>query len=123
MSPQLANTLETLIQSLETTLGILQGEGSAELHASLHDHNKLPDKELAAQAGRAVDLLHITEQLLSPGTLILADHFLGGNLKIFLSLFYFLEPSLPLLCNHIYGGNFPDEFYRLCLLKMSCGSR
>ncbi len=77
MALQVSHTLTSLIKSLESSLGILRGEVQSDLKAALHNHDRLPDKELAAQAALAIDLLHATEQLLSPGPLILADHFLG----------------------------------------------
>ncbi|MCJ1380193.1 hypothetical protein MMC17_003296 [Xylographa soralifera] len=71
------NTLTHLIDSLQSSLKLLKGKSNEELVAALHDHNKLPDKHVASLAREAVDLLHETEQLLEPGPLVLADHFLG----------------------------------------------
>ena len=70
-------TLTHLIDSLQSTLKILRGDANAQLVSELHDHDKLPSKKLAGLASQAVDLLHETEQLLEPGSLVLADHFLG----------------------------------------------
>ncbi len=70
-------TLTHLIDSLQSTLKILKDEANAQLLADLHDHNKLPRKKLVGLASQAIDLLNETEQLLEPGSLVLADHFLG----------------------------------------------
>ncbi len=71
------STLTNLIDALHSTLNILKGDAHAQLQAALHDHDKLPNRKLADLAAQAVDLLHETEQLLEPGSLVLADHFLG----------------------------------------------
>ena len=70
--------LEKLVSDLKCTWNALQ-EGSvpAELKRALHNDQGLPNKELAAVASEAVNLLHTTEQLLEPAQLVLADHFLG----------------------------------------------
>lgn len=73
----LDETLTHLVGCLQTTLSVLEGSENAELKAALHDHTKLPDKLLTKKAAKAVDLLHRAEQLLEPGPLVLADHFLG----------------------------------------------
>ena len=70
-------TLTHLIDSLQSTLKILKGDANAQLLAELHDHDKLPSRKLAGLASQAVDLLHETKRLLEPGSLVLADHFLG----------------------------------------------
>lgn len=70
-------TLTHLIDSLQSALKVLKGDAHAQLLAELHDHDKLPGKKLAGLASLAVDLLHETQQLLEPGPLVLADHFLG----------------------------------------------
>ena len=70
-------TLIHLIDSLQSALKILKGDANAQLLADLHDHNKLPSKKLVGLASQAIDLLNETEQLLEPGSLVLADHFLG----------------------------------------------
>lgn len=54
----------------------IEGTG-AELHKALHDDQTLPDKQTAAMASETVNLLRKVEQLLEPGHLVLADHFLG----------------------------------------------
>ena len=69
--------LTQLIGTLESTIKALKGDSNAALLAALHDHSKLPDKEVYGLAGRAVDLLHEAELLLEPSSLTLADHFLG----------------------------------------------
>ncbi|KAJ8069766.1 hypothetical protein OCU04_000184 [Sclerotinia nivalis] len=68
-----------LIETLGSTLKLLKGDAKDELQSMLHGHNKnqLPDKRIAGLAKTAVNLLHETEQLLEPGSLVLADHFLG----------------------------------------------
>ncbi|MCJ1352286.1 MAG: hypothetical protein MMC33_002270 [Icmadophila ericetorum] len=71
------NTLTHLIDSLRSSLKLLKGKSHSELLATLHDHDKLPDKHVANLAHEAINLLHETEQLLEPGPLVLADHFLG----------------------------------------------
>ena len=73
------NALSQLVECLQSTLSVLEGPENAHLKAALHDHSKLPDKLLARQAAKAIDLLHRTEQLLEPGPLVLADHFLGNS--------------------------------------------
>lgn len=47
------------------------------LRNKLHNSNGLPDKNIAALAARAVDVLHEVQLMLQPAQLILADHFLG----------------------------------------------
>jgi len=54
---------------------------NAELMKALHDTTCLPDKDTAQLAAQAIDLLHETAQILQPGHLILADHFLGTALS------------------------------------------
>ncbi|MCJ1401067.1 hypothetical protein MMC11_004279 [Xylographa trunciseda] len=71
------NTLDGLIGTLESTLKFLNGDAKILLQDALHNDGKLPDKKFSQKASRAVDLLHQTEQLLEPGPLVLADHFLG----------------------------------------------
>jgi hypothetical protein len=74
-------TLSDLISSLQGHLTKLKYEHKEELTAALHDHGegKLPNKKIADIASKAVDLLHETEQLLEPGSLVLADQFLGKS--------------------------------------------
>lgn len=71
------SALDHLIGTLREVLDVFKGDGKEELLAALHDHEKLPDKQLASLANKTIDLLHETEQLLEPGSLVLADHFLG----------------------------------------------
>lgn len=71
------NTLTFLIDSLRSALKVLKGDVNTQLMAELHNHDRLPNKQMAALASQAVDLLHEIEQLLEPGPLVLADHFLG----------------------------------------------
>jgi hypothetical protein len=75
-------TLNQLISSLESTVSQLKGPYRTELENALHDHDKLPDKKLSELATRAGNLLHEVEQMLEPGPLVLADHFLG-NFNLF----------------------------------------
>lgn len=49
----------------------------ATLRNKLHNSNGLPDKNIAALASKAVDVLHEVQLMLQPAQLILADHFLG----------------------------------------------
>jgi hypothetical protein len=74
---ELDSALNQLVQYLQSTMRILKGEAREHLDASLHNHQGLPDKRISELASSAVDLLHETEQLLEPGSLVLADHFLG----------------------------------------------
>jgi hypothetical protein len=74
---ELDSTLTELVRYLQSTLGILKGEAREQLEAALHNHEGLPDKKVSKLASSAVDLLNETEQLLEPGSLVLADHFLG----------------------------------------------
>lgn len=69
--------LNSLIANLQSSLAALEGEAKDEVMAALHDHDRLPDKQLSTLAAKAVDLLHRTEQLLEPSSFVLADHFLG----------------------------------------------
>ncbi|OJD30959.1 o-methyltransferase [Diplodia corticola] len=76
--------MDTLLTSLNSDLeGLLQTLKSEEvnlkLHNSLHDHGEgaLPDPKLSKLASKSIDLLHEIEQMLEPGHLVLADHFLG----------------------------------------------
>jgi hypothetical protein len=52
---------------------------NAMLMEELHNtaHMRLPDKDASSLASQTIDVLHETIQLLQPGHLILADHFLG----------------------------------------------
>ncbi|KAL6788112.1 putative O-methyltransferase [Trichoderma sp. SZMC 28012] len=75
--------MDYLLQELNTHLrsvqGHLQGKLHDELQKRLHNHEEgvLPDKELGQLATESIDLLHSIEQMLEPGHLVLADHFLG----------------------------------------------
>jgi gliotoxin/aspirochlorine biosynthesis O-methyltransferase len=70
--------LEHLISSLNDSLGALKtGATRAHLDAVLHNDTKLPEKKIATMASEAINLLHQIGQLLEPGHLVLADHFLG----------------------------------------------
>lgn len=72
--------LQHLISSLNGSLGSLKIDATrAHLDAILHNDAKLPEKKIAAMASEAIDLLHQIEQILEPGHLVLADHFLGEN--------------------------------------------
>lgn len=63
------------------------------LRNKLHDSNGLPDKNIAALAAKAVDVLHEVQLKLQPAQLILADHFLGG-------LLHSTRKQLPELLSH-----------------------
>jgi hypothetical protein len=70
--------LEQLISSLKSSLQLLTADDTrAHLDATLHNDARLPEKKLATMASETIDLLHQVEQLLEPGHLVLADHFLG----------------------------------------------
>lgn len=75
--------MEAVLQSLNRQLGSLRdqlkGELQEELQAILHNHDKgaLPESRIASVAAQSIDLLHEVEQMLEPGHLVLADHFLG----------------------------------------------
>lgn len=84
-TPSSTSNMEEILQSLNGQLGSvrdqLKGRLHEELQASLHNHDKgaLPDSRIASVAARSIDLLHQTEQILEPGHLVLADHFLGSS--------------------------------------------
>lgn len=77
--------MEDILQSLNKQLGYvrdqLKGRPQEELQASLHDHDQgvLPDSRIGSVAAQSIDLLHEVEQMLEPGHLVLADHFLGSS--------------------------------------------
>ena len=71
------NTLIHLIDCLDSALRVLKDGSNTELLAALKSNSSLPQKKICDLASKAVDLLHETEQLLEPGPLVLADHFLG----------------------------------------------
>lgn len=56
----------------------------AVLMEELHDTSemRLPSQEASSLASQTIDVLHETIQLLQPGHLVLADHFLGTPLSI-----------------------------------------
>lgn len=74
---EIKKTLTELNVSLQSALKVLSGDLRAELMATLHDPNELPDRSLYDLSAQAVNLLQETKQLLEPRTVILADHFLG----------------------------------------------
>ena len=84
VSPSAAqSTLSQLVQELTVLRDLLHVPHiSAEISHRLHDPARLPDKETAALAAQAVDLLHETERILQPSHLILADHFLGTHVYL-----------------------------------------
>ena len=65
-----------LIESLQSTLEVFKSD-AYEMGLLSCDPHALPDKKMTALASQAIDLLHETEQLLTPSNLILADHFFG----------------------------------------------
>ncbi|KAF3483159.1 uncharacterized protein GIQ15_02483 [Arthroderma uncinatum] len=73
----LQSTLETLISQVEATRNALLENGQKVLLQALHTDKDLPDPALEILAGKAINVLHETQQLLEPGHLVLADHFLG----------------------------------------------
>ncbi|PSN67010.1 S-adenosyl-L-methionine-dependent methyltransferase [Corynespora cassiicola Philippines] len=76
----MSTALNSLNTQLEDVLRTLKSEPvNSELQKGLHDHSEgaLPDPELSKLASRSIDLLHEIEQMLEPGHLVLADHFLG----------------------------------------------
>ncbi|OTB04090.1 hypothetical protein M426DRAFT_321185 [Hypoxylon sp. CI-4A] len=66
-----------LIDSLKTASLRLNGDAKQTLQTTLHNTEKLPDRKLSLLASETLDLLSEVRQLLEPGHLILADHFLG----------------------------------------------
>lgn len=76
------STLESLRGTLATLVRTLKEPAiQAELAATLHDPNTLPDKELGSLAGDVVDLLDEAKQMLQPDQLVLADHFMGWSIS------------------------------------------
>ncbi|KAI1980661.1 hypothetical protein LOZ53_003091 [Ophidiomyces ophidiicola] len=75
--------MEFLLQSLNSHLVSVRDHLRGKLHDDLvsrlhnHDEGALPDMDLATIAAESIDLLHSIEQMLEPGQLVLADHFLG----------------------------------------------
>jgi hypothetical protein len=77
-----SSVLNTLNSQLSSVLDVLRSKDvSLELQKGLHNHEKgaLPDAELSSLASRTIDLLHSVEQMLEPGYLVLADHYLGTH--------------------------------------------
>lgn len=77
--------MEDILQSLNSQLSSVRNQLKGKLHGELqdllHNHDKgvLPDSRIANLAAQSIDLLHDVEQMLEPGHLILADHFLGSS--------------------------------------------
>lgn len=71
--------LQVLNEHLRGAQELLQGPLKNEVQQRLHNHDLgvLQDKELEKMASESIDLLHSIEQILEPGHLVLADHFLG----------------------------------------------
>lgn len=76
-SAMLELVIENLIAGLRSTLSYFERPLKSCLQANLHDYDRLPDHRRSQLAAEATDLLHRTQKLLDPGTLVLADHFLG----------------------------------------------
>ena len=73
----LQTSLEALNRQVEEALTTLRSNSQKALLQTLHTDQELPDPALEALAGKTINLLHETQQLLEPGHLVLADHFLG----------------------------------------------
>jgi len=69
--------LENLNSTVQSALSYLEGPLKDCLRESLHSGNGLPDPSCSLLAAETTDLLHRTQKLLDPKTVILADHFLG----------------------------------------------
>jgi hypothetical protein len=69
--------MENLVANMRSALSYLQGPLKSTLQSSLHNVDKLPNIRLSQLAAEAGDLLHEAKICFDPGTLILADHFLG----------------------------------------------
>ncbi|GMG45933.1 unnamed protein product [Aspergillus oryzae var. brunneus] len=78
----LQTSLEALNRQVEATRNILRSNSQKALLQTLHTDQELPDPALEALAGKTINLLHETQQLLEPGHLVLADHFLAVELKL-----------------------------------------
>ena len=76
-------TLLLLNAHLDTTLKLLQTPKISDNLRDLHNQEpgRLPSATGTALANRSIDLLHQVGQLLEPGHLVLADHFLGESYK------------------------------------------
>lgn len=77
-------TLQSLNKQLASVRDQLKGKLRDELQTRLHNHDKgvLPDSRIASVAAQSIDLLHEVEQMLEPGHLVLADHFLGSSIRL-----------------------------------------
>ncbi|OCL06619.1 putative O-methyltransferase [Glonium stellatum] len=74
----LQGLLKELIFNLQTSIAAFQSNPtSTKLNEALHCDEQLPDKNISALAFNAINLLSEVQQILEPGHLILADHFLG----------------------------------------------
>ncbi|KAI1105364.1 putative O-methyltransferase [Jackrogersella minutella] len=70
--------LGDLNETLRSVISVFESdEVSSYLQQELHDGNRLPEKKLTKLAAETVDLVAKIEQILEPGHLVLADHFLG----------------------------------------------
>lgn len=81
MACDIATLLSSLNENLERTVKILKTEeAQRKLNEALHNHEKgaLPDQDVSKLADISTDLLHEIQQMLNPGHLTLADHFLGS---------------------------------------------
>jgi len=79
-------TLTYLNGYLQAVLQRLNGdEVRDQLQAALHNHEEgvLPSPRMTEITTKTIDLLHNIEQILEPGHLVLADHFLGKFSKAF----------------------------------------
>jgi hypothetical protein len=75
---ELQGVLAKLVADLRISWDALNHESvRLEIQDALHKNDRLPERKMASTASDAVDLLHQLQQLLEPGHLILADHFLG----------------------------------------------
>jgi len=77
------SVLQDLIASLRSASNKFNGEIKSELNQSLHDDEKLPDKNIWLLASEALGLLTEVQAALEPGQHILADHFLGMHVKMY----------------------------------------
>ena len=77
-------TFISLNRHLGSVLEFLQSDAlEQELKVALHNHDEgaLPSLKMAEITSKTIDLLHSIEQLIEPGHLVLADHFLGTSLS------------------------------------------
>ena len=70
--------LQSLNDSLSSSLAFLKGPISDELSKTVHCETGLPDRRVLSLALQTVDSLRELEQTLTQSHLVLADHFLGG---------------------------------------------